>query len=399
MASAAASGTGKEYKVHMFSGRRRADPAGGTDFFDYSLLAVIVLLTGFGLIMQYSVTAYDVLSGASDSKTFIKQALIAVASLVLLLAVARVNYHWLAAKSFWLYVIANILLIATYFVGIEVNGAKRWLGYGSLRFQPAEVAKVAVILFLPVLIISSGRKFKKRLTALKVAMCGFISAILTYVFTDNLSTAMIIAGITFALMVISYPKPKAMVLVFFLALAAAAIFYAANRGNSFTNSTGSFRISRIAVWLDPEDNQKDGGYQVMQGLYAIGSGGLFGKGLGNSSQKLGALPEAQNDMIFAIICEELGIVGAALVILLYVYMLFRLFAIAVNAPDLEGSLIAVGIFAHVAIQVILNIAVVLNVIPTTGISLPFISQGGTSILFLMIEMGIALNISSQIEAK
>ena len=137
----------------------------------------------------------------------------------------------------------------------------------------------------------------------------------------------------------------------------------------------------------------------MQGLYAIGSGGVFGKGLGNSTQKLGALPEAENDMIFAIICEELGMVGAFIVIGLFIYLLYRLFFIALNAPDLLGSLITVGIFTHVALQVVLNIAVVLNVIPTTGITLPFVSYGGTSLLFLMAEMGIALNISGQITER
>ena len=158
-------------------------------------------------------------------------------------------------------------------------------------------------------------------------------------------------------------------------------------------------MQRIAVWLDPEAHSSEGGYQVMQGLYAIGSGGFFGKGLGNSTQKLGALPEAQNDMIFSIICEELGVFGAAMVILLFVFLLYRLFFIAQNAPDLLGSLIASGIFVHIALQVILNIAVVINLIPTTGITLPFVSYGGTSIVFLMAEMTLALSISKQIEFR
>ena len=164
-------------------------------------------------------------------------------------------------------------------------------------------------------------------------------------------------------------------------------------------SSGSFRIRRIQVWLDPESNASSGGYQVMQALYAIGSGGFFGKGLGNSAQKLGALPEAQNDMIFSIICEELGVFGAVLVILMFVFMLYRLFFIAQNAPDLLGSLIASGIFVHIALQVVLNIAVVTNLIPTTGITLPFVSYGGTSILFLMAEMALALSVSSRIRFK
>lgn len=142
-----------------------------------------------------------------------------------------------------------------------------------------------------------------------------------------------------------------------------------------------------------------GGYQVLQGLYAIGSGGFFGKGLGNSAQKLGTIPEAQNDMIFSIVCEELGVFGAALLLLMFGYLLYRLFFIAQNAPDLLGALIVTGIFAQVALQVILNIAVVLNVVPATGITLPFISYGGTSIVFLMAEMGIALSVADKIRLK
>ena len=168
---------------------------------------------------------------------------------------------------------------------------------------------------------------------------------------------------------------------------------------SLQDETGSFRIQRIQVWLDPESYASLGGYQVMQALYAIGSGGFFGKGLGKSTQKLGSLPEAQNDMIFSIICEELGVFGAALLILLFVFLLYRLFFIAQNAPDLLGALIASGIFIHIAIQVVLNIAVVINLIPTTGITLPFVSYGGTSILFLMGEMALALSVSRQIRFK
>ena len=164
-------------------------------------------------------------------------------------------------------------------------------------------------------------------------------------------------------------------------------------------SSDSFRWQRIRAWLNPESESSGTGYQIMQGLYALGSGGLFGKGLGNSAQKLGAVPEAQNDMIFTIVCEELGVFGAALLTMLFVFLLYRLFFIAQNAPDLLGSLIVTGIFAQVALQVILNIAVVLNVIPATGITLPFISYGGTSIVFLMMEMGIALSVADKIRLK
>ena len=157
----------------------------------------------------------------------------------------------------------------------------------------------------------------------------------------------------------------------------------------------SYRLERLAVWRNPEKYEK--GYQTLQGLYAIGSGGLFGRGLGESVQKLGFLPEAQNDMIFSIICEELGLVGASVIILLFLILIWRFFVIATRAKDLLGALIAAGALAHMMIQVILNIAVVTNTIPNTGITLPFISYGGTSVVFLLLEMGLVLSVSSLIE--
>ncbi len=159
----------------------------------------------------------------------------------------------------------------------------------------------------------------------------------------------------------------------------------------------NFRFAHILAWLDPEAYVNDKGYQTLQSLYAIGSGGLFGKGLGESMQKLGFIPEAQNDMIFSIICEELGIVGAIAVMLMFVILIYRMMIIAQNAPDMYGALLVIGVMAHISIQVILNIAVVTNTIPNTGITLPFISYGGTAILFLLTEIGIVFNVARHIE--
>lgn len=195
------------------------------------------------------------------------------------------------------------------------------------------------------------------------------------------------------MLIIVYPKSAPIVV---LGIAACIVGYAGlHLLGEYLESSGSFRMERILVWLNPEEYMSDGGFQVVQGLYAIGSGGFFGKGLGNSAQKM-IIPEVQNDMILAIICEELGVFGAIIVLLLFAILLYRLLFIAQNAPDLYGSLIVTGIFAHIALQVIFNVCVVLNLIPTTGITLPFISYGGTSILFLMAEMGIALGVSSRI---
>lgn len=366
------------------------------DYYDYNLLAVVILLTCFGLVMLYSTSAYEAMleSGGDDMSYFRKQAIISAVALILGLIGSQIDYHLLARFSMPLYWVSVGFLFITKFIGREVNGAKRWIYFGPVSFQPAEMAKLAIILFLPVLIVKIGRQMKGWKAPLIVFMFGFISGSFTYLFTDNLSTAIIIMGITCILIFVAHPQTRP-----FLIMAAVGITLVALLVwflvNTAVNSE-SFRIRRIQVWIDPEAHASLGGYQVMQALYAIGSGGFFGKGLGNSTQKLGALPEAQNDMIFSIICEELGVFGAVLLILLFVFMLYRLFFIAQNAPDLLGSLIATGIFVHIALQVVLNLAVVTNLIPTTGITLPFVSYGGTSIMFLMAEMALALSVSRQI---
>jgi cell division protein FtsW len=204
----------------------------------------------------------------------------------------------------------------------------------------------------------------------------------------NLSTAIIIMGIAVCMLFVASPKYKP----FFLIAGLGAAFVVC-----FITFAG-YRGSRIEAWLHPE-TAGDAGYQTMQGLYAIGSGKLFGKGLGGSLQKLGNVPESMNDMIFTIICEELGLFGAICVILLYILLLWRMMVIANNARDLFGSLLVTGIMSHIAIQVILNIAVVTNTIPNTGVTLPFISYGGTSVVFLMSEMGLALGVSRGIRLE
>ena len=200
---------------------------------------------------------------------------------------------------------------------------------------------------------------------------------------SNLSTAIIILGIAVILIFAASPRYGQFVIMAALGAGFMAIFLAME----------SYRLERLAIWQNPEKYEK--GYQTLQGLYAIGSGGLFGKGLGKSIQKLGFVPEAQNDMIFSIICEELGYVGAC--VILFLILIWRFFVIATHAVDLFGALIAAGAMGHMMIQVILNIAVVTNTIPNTGITLPFISYGGTSAVFLLIEMGLVLSVSSLVK--
>lgn len=371
-----------------------------TDFYDYNLLAAVILLTCFGLVMLYSTSAYEaqLQFKGDDMYYFRRQAIISAVAIFGAVFISRWDYHALIPVSGLAYLLALVLMAMVKWTpfGVEVYGARRWLKLG-IQFQPSEIAKIAVIIYLPVVIIKMGRQIKTWKAFWVLLGLGGLQALAAFKLTDNLSTGIIIGGIAMALIFISSPKTKE-ILLMGGGVAAVAVVIISYMGLTMTTSK-DFRIRRILAWLHPEENMSGGGYQVMQALYAIGSGGFFGKGLGNSAQKLGTIPEAQNDMIFSIVCEELGVFGAVLLLLMFGYLLYRLFFIAQNAPDLYGTLVVSGIFAHIALQVILNICVVLNLMPTTGITLPFVSYGGTSILFLMAEMAIALSVSRQIKFK
>ena len=372
-----------------------------TDYYDFNLLAVVILLICFGLVMLYSTSAYEAQTNIriqDDMFYFRRQGLISLAAIVIAVLFSRIDYHRLISIAGIVFVGSLILMaLVRTPLGVDYNGAKRWLNLG-IQFQPSEIAKIAVILYLPVVIIRMGRKAATLKGVGTLLLFGALQAFGALILTDHLSTGIIIGGITVVLIFVAHPKTFPFLVGFggLAALGGVGVVLLSNIENS-----KNFRIRRILSWLRPEDFMDDGGYQVMQALYAIGSGGFFGKGLGNSTQKLGTIPEAQNDMIFSIICEELGVFGGVIMLLLFGYLLYRLFFIAQNAPDLYGSLIVTGIFAHIALQVILNICVVIALIPATGITLPFISYGGTSILFLMAEIGIALSVSRRIkfEAK
>lgn len=392
----------KQQKKSLLSllGGSRTGEKKVTHYYDYSLVAVIILLTCFGLIMLYSTSSYlaEVQQG-DDMFYFKKQALISAASIIGALVISRVDYHILTRFITLLYGMAIVLMMLVKTpLGITANGARRWLGVGeSLQFQPAEIAKIAVIVCLPYMIVHMGKKVRTLKACMLLGAMGGALAFVAYVFTDNLSTAIIIFCITAGLIFVAHPNVKPFLIIggVGVALIIMLILFLNATVDPATNE--NFRIQRILVWLHPEDFASGDGYQTIQALYAIGSGGLLGRGLGNSIQKLGSVPEAQNDMIFSIVCEELGILGGVMVLLLFAYLLYRLFFIAQNAPDMFGSLMAAGIFIHIALQVIFNIAVVVNLMPNTGITLPFISYGGTSIVFLMAEMGLALSISRQIK--
>ena len=369
-----------------------------SDYYDYNLIAVIVLLVGFGLVMLYSTSSYTAEMKFNDDMYFFrKQASFSVVCIIAAIVASRVlNYHILWTLSTLIYLASLVLMAMVYSpLGRSINGARRWLYFGSISFQPAELAKIAVIVYIPMMIVKKGRSFRTLTDVIPPLMAGLIQALAAYIFTSNLSTALIILIISVTMIFVAHPKTAPFLIAVggALAVAATAVILIAN------GVGGGFRARRVLVWLHPDEYASEGGYQIMQALYAMGSGGIFGKGLGNSTQKLGAVPEASNDMVFSIICEELGIFGGIIIVLLFIYLLYRLFFIAQNAPDLYGSLMVTGIFAHIAIQVILNLSVALNLIPTTGITLPFISYGGTSVVFLMVDIMMALAVSGQIRFK
>lgn len=370
-----------------------------TDYYDYSLLAVIILLTCFGLVILYSTSSYMAeLNYGDDMYYFKKQAAISFGCIIIALGISQIDYHILTKFTGVLYGMAAILMMLVKTpLGRTANGARRWLNLGPLSFQPSEIAKIAVIVCLSYMIVNMGRKIKTLKAFMILAGSGSALAFLAYAFTDNLSTAIIIFCITMGLIFIAHPKVKPFLIAAGVGVAMIIIFVMILSSSLETSS--SFRLRRILVWLHPEDFASGDGYQTIQALYAIGSGGFLGRGLGNSIQKLGSVPEAQNDMIFSIVCEELGILGGIILLLLFAYLLYRLFFIAQNAPDMFGSLMVSGIFIHIALQVIFNIAVVLNLMPNTGVTLPFVSYGGTSIVFLMSEMGLALSVARQIKFK
>lgn len=358
----------------------------GKRSYDRVLLAVVLLLAGIGLVLLWSTSAYNGRVKFNDELYYLKKQGFATLLGIFGMAVAAgIDYRRWIPFVIPGYLAAILLSVAVMLFGDEYNGSRRWLSLGPFSFQPSEFAKVAVILFLAWFVSKNAAKIGK--FSRLVLMMLPVLPIVALVGASNLSTAIIILGIAVVLVFVASPKYSQFIWMGSAGVAFMAVFLAME----------SYRLERLAIWRNPEKYEK--GYQTLQGLYAIGSGGLFGRGLGSSIQKLGFLPEAQNDMIFSIICEELGLVGASVIVILFQILIWRFFVIATKAKDLFGALIASGAMAHIMIQVILNIAVVTNTIPNTGITLPFISYGGTSVLFLMLEMGLVLSVSAGSEEE
>ena len=363
-------------------------------YYDYSLLFLTIFLVCFGLVMIYSTSSYTAQTRFGTATYFLrKQTIPVLLGVGMMLFISRLDYRLLIKDLpvihfkpvILVYLLALVLQTVVLFIsGGESHGAQRWIPIPVIgSFQPAELSKVATIVFTAYIAYGAPRKLDKLRGFIRAGL--YIGPLICLIAIENLSSAIIVAGIFVSICFVTSRK-KMYFIVIFLALAAAA--------GAYVVLGEGFRMERFEIWMNVETHPK--GYQILQGLYAIASGGMFGTGLGQSMQKLGFIPESHNDMIFTIICEELGLVGAIALILLFVLLLWRIFVIAVNAPDLYAALICVGTLAQIAIQVILNIAVVTNSIPSTGISLPFISYGGTSVAILLMEIGMVLSVSNHI---
>lgn len=364
---------------------------------DVPFLLLVLLLTAIGLIMLFSASfpsAYY--ETGNPAHYFVRQGIFAVLGVAAMLVIGRINYERFrgVAKLALFFSIALLILVLIPGIGTGklTHGAQRWIRVGSFQFQPSELAKVGVILFFA----DSISKKKERMRTLRdgvvpyAAILGVIAGLM--MLEPHLSGTMLILGIGAAMMFVGGIRSYWVGLGFG---GVAALVFAYMQGWITYNS------SRIAIWLDPlnQEYMQGAGYQTRQSLIAIGSGGLLGMGLGKGRQKFMFLPEEHNDFIFSIVCEELGLVGATLIMALFALLIVRGYWIALHARDRFGSLLAVGVTTQVALQVFLNIAVVSNLIPNTGISLPFFSYGGTALLVQLAEMGLVLSVSRQMPAS
>lgn len=354
-----------------------------SEFFDYSLLFIVLFLVAFGLVMVYSTSSYTAELRTGTAFYYLKrQGVFALGGIVAMLVVGNWDYHnWKRLSLLMMYGIIGLLLLVL-IMGVASNGATRWIQIGPIQFQPSEVAKIVIILFTAHMATIKAARIGDLEIMFKVLLLPLIAVAL--IAKENLSTGIICAAIALMIVFVTSPKVKQFLVMGAAVIGLMGIFLL----------IASYRMDRIKIWLHPENYEK--GYQTLQALYAIGSGGLFGKGLGQSIQKLGFIPESHNDMIFSVICEELGLFGAICVVALFALLIWRCVMIAMSAPDLYGALIVVGVITHIAVQVIINIAVVTNTFPPTGVPLPFISYGGTALFCLLIEMGLVLSVAKQI---
>lgn len=357
--------------------------------YDFTMVLLVLILAAFGIIMVYSSSYYNAEHYYQDPYKYLKrQSLFFGLGFVGMIIVSMIDYRrylFLFKKKYavliWtLYFICAGLQSYTLIKGYSSGGSQRWIKlFGGQSFQPSEVSKVAAILITAYLIAKMPYKLKTFFGLLRIAGPGLL--LVGLVVYENLTTGIVMAGIIVIMCFAASKKKMHCIVLVLLGLAAGFVL----------TYTTDYRWKRIVDWYTKANLES--GSQTVQGLYAITSGGFFGKGLGAGIQKLGNISEVHTDMIFSIVCEELGMFGAILVLTVILMLLLRIFMTAIEAPDLFGAQIATGVFAHIALQVLINIAVVTNSIPSTGVPLPFISYGGTALFFLMIEIGLVLSVS------
>ncbi len=356
--------------------------------YDISLMFTIIILVIFGLIMVFSASAPAASAYQNNPYYYItRQGIFAIMGVCAMFVLSRYDYHKYGKWAVGILAASFILLLAVYIPGLGSvrNNSRRWLNLGIFTLQPSEVAKVAIIIYFSYslsLIKGKIEKFKDGLLRYLIILGVFALILLA---EPHLSATLVIIGVGGIILIVAGAKTRHFAAIGLLALPVLAV--------AIYNKP--YQLERITTFLDPFADKSDAGFQVVNSLYAIGSGGIFGLGLGMSRQKFLYLPEPQNDFIFAIICEELGLLGAILVLGLFGFLIWKGYRIAQEAPDMFGTLLATGITSLVGIQVVVNVAVVTSSIPATGMALPFFSYGGTSLLILLGAMGILLNISRQ----
>ncbi len=348
---------------------------------EYSVIFVVLFLVVFGIIMVYSSSFY---SSVSDDalEPYMKQTIYAVVGLIIMMIISRVQITFMNKFVVLGYLTTVFLLVAVLFVADNVKGAKRWIEIGNFNLQPSELAKFTIIVTLALFLTM----FKKHLSEPKVlGLLGVIVLIpLALIAKEDLSTAVVFLAICGAMLFVAY---RHIIKLFVFAIMLLVM-------SSGFVLLSSYRMGRIKTYLEGPWSDPEGvGRQIIQSLYAIGSGGLTGIGLGQSMQKMGYISEAHNDIIFAVICEELGLLGGVAIIGLYMVLIYRIAQISITAKSMEHYLIGVGVMTHIGIQAFINIGVAINLIPTTGMPLPFISYGGASIIMLLAEIGLVLNIA------
>ncbi len=368
---------------------------------DTNLLTVLFFVMVFGAIMIYSASYYT--AGMSkaykyDAMYLLKsQVIYSLLGVAAMFVVSCINYHFWSnfALLGYLFCVVLVLLLKVPSLAVTVKGATRWLQIGPVRFQVAEPVKLIMIVFMATLIVGRQKHLRSWKYMIQLILPTGIISVMILKISNNMSTAAILLGTAVFMIYVVHPEQWKFILcgAVLAAAVAAFLYYVKNLDPSVMALEKNFRLVRIRAWLFPYEYEQNTAYQSLQGLYAIGSGGLWGKGRGNSIQKLGKIPEPYNDYIFAIICEELGIFGAGLIILLFIYLLYRIYTVSQTAEDLLGRMLSIGVMSHIALQVILNLMVVTNLFPTTGVTLPFFSYGGTATVFLLIEIGLVLSVN------